>query len=121
MKDNFLYNFYGNLNRLSGNEPKLAVKRYTKSINSPIDYFKDEILNTFNLNRYFYIGSDNVDAGVAVIHFLMDYFSLMNEKCRIVLAEPNDVAAFVVARRLACDLNEDVGQTIGLETNTEIR
>jgi HrpA-like RNA helicase len=49
----------------------------------------------------------------------MDYFCFMNEMCRIVLAEPNDLSAYVMARRLANDLNEQVGQTIGLETNAE--
>ena len=49
----------------------------------------------------------------------MDYFCFMNEKYRIVLAEPNDLSAYVTAFRLAKALNEDVGQTIGLETITE--
>ena len=49
----------------------------------------------------------------------MDYFCLINEKCRIVLAEPNDLSAYVTAFRLANALNEDVGQKIGLETNSE--
>jgi len=75
-----LYLFYANLKRICLNEPRILLKRYLKSTNSSIDYFKDEILNTLNGNHYFYIGCDNADAGISVIFVKQKILTKTNSK-----------------------------------------
>ena len=53
------------------------MKSFQKSTNSSIDYFKDEILTNFSVNRFFYIGSDNADAGISVNIYFNHFFYLI--------------------------------------------
>ena len=62
-----MYNFYGNINKICTNQPSVPLFQFKKHISSPIDYFRDEILNTLKNNRFFYIASENLDIGILVI------------------------------------------------------
>lgn len=52
---------------------------------------------------------------------LIDYCSLINEKCKILLSEPYDIGVYLTANKLASELNEklDQNQTIGFQTINE--
>ena len=76
------------------------------------------------MNRIIYIGGDTgmgkSDWSVCQIGQLVLENSLaMEQKCRIIVSEPFDLAAYHKAHRVAKDRGENIGDTVGYHISSE--
>ena len=115
--DNQVYEFYQNIYQLSNISlqiPKLALRNDTESAKYAISAFRQDIMKAINLNRVVCIVSEaGIGKTTQIGQYILDYYQIIGQNCRIVFSEPSDLVAYAAAKRVARERCECLGQTVG--------